>query len=531
MKQTLTSALWGIMLLLLLSNCSSNAAIEQPLTRNGSSLKISLDSNLLLNSSKSRNNPVKDSNITFYAFTQGSDAEKELLYVFSSAEVALEATGDITTATLKFPSDSEINLSLVALVNVQLDAIKVPIGISYENFKKQLTYSVEGKIENPLLLPYWGINNFNLDEVKNTTLKFNLFRSYARVNIEINEDQENAKFQMKEITSVRVYRSLSNGYANPEIKDIQTETTIAKPNVPTIGIQGKYNTNSAVPVNSIEEANADPLLYTMASPLQKFEDTLFLTESNQNSNTNKSEAVAIIIGVKLKDYDDTERFYRVDFANYKDESVNFMPIIRNHSYVFNMKGAKDEGADNPDEALKTKASVNLDVVDWEDYEVFGDNLNGEYFFRLNNEGIIFSYLENDTKEIEFETNFNNEQLKKFLKIDFAHADSYFRSEIDYQKRTIKISTQLLNNSDNYIEDKLSITLLNQAFEIEMKQRFETAQYVISPRLEHYNLKGAYVVDQPLVANQNAITVRLYSDEQIKSGMAFHLYAEEIMVFI
>lgn len=525
MKRTFTSALWGVILLLMFSSCNSENTLEEPFSGKNSMLQVLIDNTALLEVQESLENPITNSNIIFYAFTQGEDNAKTLVHVFDSSNISSQLNGQTTTLTLKFPQRIEDNISLVALVNHTIPSEKIEIGMTYQKMKDLFGFTVNGKIENPLKLPFWGIKDFNLKEQKGIPLKFNLFRSYARTNISIADDQKDAPFKMKEITSVRVYRSLSNGNANTEVNNIKS-TSITKPNVPSNPIGGKYNTDKAIAVNTIEEANLDPLTYTLPQPLQNFNNRLFLIESNQDQNTNRSEAVAIIVGVKLQDYEDVERFYRLDYADYTEKSVHFKPIIRNHSYVFNMNGAKDDGSENPEEALKTKASVNLDVVDWEDYEILGDNLNGEYYFRLKNEGITFSYLENDTKEIEFSTNFNLSQIQKFLKIDFAHSDSYFRSEVDFPKRKIKITTQLLNDTDNYIEDKLSITLLKQSFEIDVKQRYETAQFIISPRKEHYELNGVYTVAKPLQANKHTIKVRLYATERIKPNMSFNLKAEE-----
>lgn len=508
MTKNFRLSLWGVLILLILSSCSSKDVNNQSIDQGFKTRLISMAN--LANTRNTSDSKITSESINFYLFSKDSDNKSELLYYCNGKDLSYDDSGNKTVVKIKFPFSIKGEVKLIALINHPLQVNKESIGMTYKDFKEQLTYTVNTKI-NGTTPPYWGVVNFDIDAKNQENLPLRFFKSFASANLKLG-DQSKANYKMESISSVRIYRSINYGYIHTEESYIK-DNSITQTNIPSIvPAKGGYIGNDNI-ISSILEASKSPLTYQLDTPNSEFTNEIFLPENQQNEKSEMGKVVAIVVGVKLT-VDDLEHFYRVDFADYgSDESVKYKPIIRGHAYQFNLMGAKDKGALTPEDALKKQINIDITVTDWKDYSIDGEYLSGEYNLELDSSKLEFDFNKGLSKVVPFQSNLDSEQLKELLKTEVkpeSDSKTYFNVSVDFTKRELTITTSSINNSSKIHENHLFINLINQSFKIEIKQKPKSAQFKFDRRYNKPN--GVYIVNQKLNEKVHYINVRLYAEK-------------------
>lgn len=387
---------------------------------------------------------------------------------------------DIKVSTLNNTYHIEIKVPKALKGNIRLEALVnssnlISSDINYQDFVHQLNYFIKGECQ-PDKIPMWGTIDFTLDgEQKKLSIK--LLRSMARANFKIVSQKETAQFKMRNITSVRIYKSRNCGTIKPYDENFNAnDSSVDAPSIPVVSTDfWGYNTHSGKITQVIDEAISDPLLYDYtANPTDFVENDIFLPESAQKEN---QDIVTVVVGVQLEGLGDQERFYRLDFAEYNKTTLQperFFEILRNRSYGFNLNGASTAGEDTPEEAYNKYSKAYVSVKVWEDYTLDFDHIVGDFFFRIDNSNQYnFAKEAGSIVRFKYYTDLSRNEVQQNINISVGNGvdeSPYFEIvDVDYENKEIIVKTKTAASTDEN-KDVLKIQLFKLNFSIQLKQQ-------------------------------------------------------------
>ncbi len=467
---------------------------------------------------------LKQTNLQCFLFEKDENNSSKL--IVASHIKNLIYNEKLSTAIFKIPEKYKEDYKLVVLLNAE-NYESTKLGTTLQDFYKKVLIDAKGKT-NLSDYPLFGTVDIEKLEQK-IEVSVSLIRSVARVDINIVPQNPESKYHMKELKSVSVYRSRARGYGCFDEESFNNqEKKVTKPTLVPTEEGGKlYNTGSGMQTLDINEATADPIEYEFVEG-SLTNNEIYLLETEQNESTKRDEALAIVVGVTLEGHEGVY-YYRLDVADYKRTEngvdVSYKSVLRNHVYSYILEGAEQKGADSKEDALKTDLPLYVKIVDWTDFNISGDSLNGEYFFRLKKEEIVLDYKKDSEFRIHIETNIPADVVNNYLVMNFNQQATKFSAKFDPTKYDIIITSKESNESTDYYKDKLSLILFTQSFTVDVRQKFKTAQYYISKT--NLNIEGLYIVGQEL-DQTNFVKVRLYGykkDRNDISNLRFELKAK------
>ena len=504
-------------LLLALIGCTSNDELDT-IDLNTSQLSVKfITRDSISSNTRSKNTQLDAESLSFFLFHEINPGETSFVFTPESSRVSIEKipnTSDKYLANFKIPGRNYGDIQLLVLANYE--GRNPNLGESIDDFNENnLIITHSGKIGSDNK-PMWGVTTFNTGTNAIET-EVTLLRSLARVNIAITDAKDDSEFDIQSITSVYVYRTLNKStfYVDEGNLSIGGEATS-----PTIPANAEYNLNNGGSTASISEAEQEPLFYDFKNaPITECLNTIYLPENFHESDALRNEVVTLVVGlnIKGKGEESQERFYRMDFAHYDKGDLkpkDYFSILRNHSYLFQLQGVSTEGEPNPEEALKSKSSLWLEVKKWEDNSIESIN-NGHYFFGIESSTIELSHEKNSEIIIPFKTNIPEADLSEAIIAAWNGVDptsSAFEMFVDVYNKTITIHTKNANPTAEPIIHDLSLTVLNHVFSFEVMQLHKTADYIISQTFDN-EVNGVYVRNQELVSGVHTATVRLYATDK------------------
>lgn len=202
--------------------------------------------------------------------------------------------------------------------------------------------------------PMWGEKEALIDDNVETIEEVPMLRATARVDIALSDAlYASGKFILNEIY---VYKSNNQGAIAPYSGNYPDDKkSVTKASIPTgteaVRLLYELNKVTGVPVK------------------QTFEQNIYIYEAI--AAPSKLKATALVIGGK---YNGVQGYYRVDFMN-KDHT-QYLAILRNHLYKFNINDVNGPGQDNPDDAYNVQTvNMQVNVTGWNGYDesvVFDD---------------------------------------------------------------------------------------------------------------------------------------------------------------
>lgn len=433
------------------------------------SLKSSFD-----NSLSSSDTSLPDGQFTFCFFNAGSEHSSKLVYQTSLAEQEMHKVNGNYTVSIHVPADLKGKMKLVALFNFAPNA---NYGISYKNFRNLLSYIVPNSSNTEM--PMWGEMDFEMKGGTNLLKTTTLLRSYARVNVMLDKQDEQAKYKMQDVSSVRIYLSRSYGSVYPFPANFdETTMSVKKPSIPVSNpASGMYHLGNGRFTNDRDEALKFPLLYDYnEAPTKLVFNNIFVPEVSHKSSQDFRTTMCVVVGVHLEGLEGVERFYRLDFASYdaNKRPVNFNSILRNKSYNFHLKGASTSGFPNPEDAFDNPIPVFMDVKVWEDYTQEVD-ITTSFYFKHDYKNTPFDGKIYQDVFLSYDTDLSPEQVKQNLKFGFGGnmnttEGAYFSViGISYENKYMYLRSMTENNTGKEKTEMFHMEILNQKFNIKLVQ--------------------------------------------------------------
>lgn len=254
--------------------------------------------------------------------------------------------------------------------------------------------------------PMWGAIDQQLsgdiDTEANPLLSFPLYRALARIDVGLNFNSEEGKFQESaqgldnfKLEEVYVYRTYNKGFI---YRQGTTES-------------GQVITNPRVPGDAGRIEN--PLEYVLTDDeIAKncYVREIYVPEARTQPDKTEHNTHCIVVGGTFKDGSgkETKSYYRLDFAEHDKtkEDPTMLHIIRNHRYIFNIKEIKFAGATSADNAFKngfnpSDEGFRYDLLVW-DESIHEMHVHGKYHFGLDSRDVVLRGKPSDLSEAKEE---------------------------------------------------------------------------------------------------------------------------------
>ena len=371
------------------------------------------------------------------------------------------------------------------------------------------------------------------------------------------------------IKSIRVYRTLNKAYIASSVDKMVADEVVV-PNAPA---SAKYNSDSGAGYDDLESADKDPLVYTLPAGSDSYIREIYVPESFPSGVSpsfglrdagsdavsqfvDSSNAVRLSVGSPIVDAhagnsssgsrdagshagnvpciviggyygeNNTTRvtYYRADFATYKNGKVSaYRPLLRNHRYVFDIRGVGGPGHNEPEQAFNAITSdMTLDVKEWNE-QPFNYQVQGNYFYSIDAREVTLDARPAEdeavaSRTIAYRTNLDLDPVNNPFAYEwksFGNANSNdFDIVFDYPAKTITIKSK----NDNVgigaqpLLAQVEISIKNYRFTIDVAQKAINAAY--TPDCSGAVVHGIYRKDFAL-NHTNYITVRITSPATLR----------------
>lgn len=219
-------------------------------------------------------------------------------------------------------------------------------------------------------------------------------------------------------------------------------------------------------------------------------------------------------------------YYRLDFAQDNSKSEReYLPLLRNHRYVFNIKEVNRIGFNDPETALKSTSTnvLDYDLVSW-DETIHEMHINGQHYFGLENKDINYSSkfdkndLSKNTTSIKYQTNYPfSTKLPMNLKWENPGvASEYFDAKWDMNTKQINITRLKTNESNKVISEILNISFGTFKVPVLITQDYFDFVYMIDCSTVKVN--GTYIAGSELDPNEHYIELNLVVPQKSKDDL-------------
>lgn len=434
----------------LLAACTDNTFNSEEFTDGQIGLKLALN----LPSSEYANTRAGGTNAgtgiengeEFENWIQANDVR---LLIFSNNKFAEEVTNlqitGLAGSEIRYLEGKTSNLyegeiEIVVLINLKSRGVN-PSTTDFENKSVEETYKLleysygteAWTLSEEKRIPMWGNLKMTL-QTGPTVNKGNIdvYRAVAKTNILVNNGTGLDNFILR---SVRVYYANTKGYCAPLQSDItagDTEVRFSETSIPTS--------------NSQRET---PLIFTWSQDItiNTFENQIYIPESNNTKPGEGKKPLCLVVGGIFGGEglvnNGEESYYRIDFkddleSGNKDD-LRVYDVIRNHSYVFNIRSVSNPGTPTPEEALdNVVVGMHVSIEDWEDIPMRG--IPDQYTLTTNKSVVTFdNKISNDEITVTTDYGQDNESTENGpWKIVDKSDDTWFTVEQGEDNRTIYI---------------------------------------------------------------------------------------------
>ena len=401
------------------------------------------------------------------------------------------------------------------------------------------------------LIPMWGEHSQPFAIKNNTSVNVLMHRALVRVDVgalfkfnnpdPVTEleypDKETDKesvwglnnFKIKDI---RVYRTLNKAYVASSA-DKMVVNQIVAPNAP---VSAKYNSDSGTGYDDLESADNHPLVYTLPAGSNSYIREIYIPEYLPlDANSSSDNVPSLVVGGYYGETNNTHvTYYRADFASYSNGKVlAYLPLLRNHRYVFDIRSVGSPGYNEPEQALNSIVSdMTLDVKEWNEVP-FNYNINGNYYCSIDTREVILDARSSgDAMEvsyaISYKTNLDLDPVSNPLTYKWKSSGNTNNNDFDvifdYLAKTITIKAK----NDNVgigvqsLSDQIYINVKNYQFTIDVKQKAINAAY--APDCTSVVVHGTYRTDFAL-NHTNYISMKITSNTTLIS-LDYEVYTVE-----
>lgn len=416
---------------------------------------------------------------------------------------------------------------LLFIANQEITNIALEPGVTHkEDLLQDLTYTVPGKWNadtyNYTAFPMWGESEIITISEPMSSQSINLYRALARIDIGLNFKTNNgalsedahglSNFKLNEI---KVYRTYNKGYAAPLNSSM---LSYSQPFIPSDAVRNADNT----PISYHTEDNQGT---------DKYIREIYIPEANTPSSPGNNNMHCLVVGGYYSGSSSVS-YYRLDFAtgNQGTDDHAYLPVLRNHRYVFNITTVRGPGFSTPEAALQstsTAGSINYDVISWEE-SILKMTVHGKYYLGLDQEILTFkpqptSVSPTNSFKVRYQTNYPLSASDP-LSLTWKNGDSAlpFRAEWDEFNESINLVALAENTTNTVLSDTLFVKAGPIVIPIRIEQLYLNFNYTINCESVSVNgiyksgttLNATHYIDFFLTAEDRTIQGETYAFETV-----------------
>ena len=421
-------------------------------------------------------------------------------------------------AKLLKSSTSNEYCRIVVIANHVLSGVDLVRNVTTKkDLLEQLTYPVPEKW-NTAVLPMWGESMpiVITDDMPSPTIE--LCRALARIDVGLNFKSDNGKLTDQaygiagfKLAEVLVYRTYNKGYVAPN---------------------GDTSETPSMPPNALRHGDDSPLGYIIpdVGGVDVYAREIYVPEAELPSAPNKDNIHCIVIGGYYQS-STVVSYYRIDFAiETTPGKRSYLPLLRNHRYVFNIIQVHGPGFSSAMDALASMATtgnVDYDLVVW-DATIHEMETQGRYYFGIDNRDLLAEAPStnaepNNKFTVRYQTNC---PLSVSNPLRFAWAsvvNNPFSSpifDVQWQPtgRNILITVLNENLTNALLTDTLYVYAGPFVKKIVVKQKCYDVKYTVD--CSSIVVKGLFKRGITLNPSEHYITLSIIADNRGMQGRSF-----------
>lgn len=394
-------------------------------------------------------------NVLIFKYDEGSSSEKFCYKAPISGTIRIDETNqDIAIITVKLSKSlsPDEKYRIMVICNYDLSNITMTEDITEKtDILNQSIYSVSEKWSTGTLnytpFPMWGETEPTVISEKTPFKTIDLYRALAKIDVGLNFKSESGKltdevyglneFKLKEI---KVYRTYDKGFVAP-INSIS------------------LNTTPSIPYDAARRDDDTPINYSIheAAGSDSYVREIYIPEADVPVAASTHNTHCIVIGGYYKG-SPTVTYYRLDFAEETSTGeLIFLPVLRNHRYVFNITQVSGPGYTTSQAALKSSGNstgIKYEQIVW-DEQIHLMEVQGKYYFGLSGQSFRFNPNADQTNTVRYQTNLPTTENISF---DWENGSSsvFEVSSRNFSTHEFTIKTKSTNVSNAVITDTLYV---------------------------------------------------------------------------
>ena len=414
---------------------------------------------------------------------------------------------------------------IVVIANHDLSEIDmVGNATTKEEILEQLTYMVPYKWNTDgyeySLFPMWGEGDPVVISDNMSSPTINLCRALARIDVGLNFVTDNGKLTEQasgipdfKLTEVLVYRTYDKGYVAP-VNDYAIETP-------------------SVPADALRRADSSPLNYSIipdVGGVNSYIREIYVPEADLPSTPDNDNIHCLVIGGYYKN-SSVVSYYRLDFATEAEpEQRAYLPILRNHRYVFNITRVNGPGFTSAISALEstpTVGNVDYDLVAW-DAAIHEMETQGKYYFGIDNRNLLAEAqsTSSDPKNkftVKYQTNYPLSAADP-IRLAWANvvndplSSPVFEAQWQEGGKNILITVINNNKTNTLLSDTLYVYAGPFVKKVVVQQKYFDVNYSID--CSSITVKGAYKRGITLNPSKHYITLSITADNRGMQGRSY-----------
>ena len=424
----------------------------------------------------------------------------------------------VITVKLVKSDDSSDKFKIGIVANDNLESLILDESVSVEDIKSVLTYSQPGKwnvdVRDYTPFPMWGETDEMVISETMDMPTVRLYRALARIDIGLNFNMIDGKltedahgipeFKIKE---VYVCRTNKSGYIAPLAVD-----------------------EVHIPSDAERHGDTDPLYYSIENQegVDSYVREIYVPETQLPSSPSNANMHCVIVGGYYSGSSSVS-YYRLDFAleNAVGGDRNYLPVIRNHRYVFNINTVRGPGFTTIRDALEavgTVENIDYDLIEF-DESIHYFEVQGKYYFGLDERDLQFippstAIDPTNVFRIKYQTNYPLSRAEPLvLQWGKENPSSLFNAEWDETNKEIMIIALTENVSNTVLFDTLFVKVGRMTIPVRVEQLYVNFKYYIN--CESVKVVGTYVNGEAMSAG-NYIDLSFVAEDRTVQGKTYTL---------
>jgi len=382
---------------------------------------------------------------------------------------------------------------------------------------KQLTYPVPEKW-NAAFFPMWGESRPIVISDNMPSPTINLCRALAGIDVGLNFKSDNGKLTDQaygisgfKLAEVLVYRTYDKGYVAPI---------------------GDTSETPSVPSDALRHGDDSPLDYIIPNVggVDVYAREIYVPEADLPLAPANDNIHCIVIGGYYQN-SAVVSYYRLDFAKETTSGERiYLPLLRNHRYVFNIIQVHGPGFSSAMSALAsmpTTGNVDYDLVVW-DATIHEMETQGKYYFGIDNRDLLAEAPStnaepNNKFTVKYQTNY---PLSVSDPLRFAWASvvndpfssQIFEAQWQPTGKNILITVLKDNLTHTLLTDTLYVYAGSFVKKIVVQQKCYDVKYTVD--CSSIVVKGTYKRGITLSPSEHYITLSIIADNRGMQGRSF-----------